>query len=1109
MTHFSKVHQFHSGTALGDAVTNDMLEMQSALHSAGFQSEIFAEHIAPSLKTHIRPISDYPGDTSSLLIVHHSMGFDRFDTVVGLPDRKILRYHNITPAHFFSNAILQTYSLLGRIQLREYLRHIEFAVADSEYNLAELLRVGYKYTAVLPIFFNRHRLLRQEPDSSVYRNFRQTFNLLFVGRISPNKKQDDLIRIFERYYRVHNKASRLILVGSWDGNEEYAQDIRSEIKARGLDQVIVLTGAINLSQLVAYYRSSHIFLSASEHDGFGVPLLEAMTFELPVVAFRAAAVPDTLGHAGVLVEEKDPDLWGEIIEELRRNTAFRQTIVDRQRARLAEFDLERTTATLLDLLNALGTAPVALENVRPTLQIQGPFETSYSLAIVNRNFALALDEEGTFDVSIYCTEGPGDYAPAEQALTDKPKARWLWEKSKMLTAQPDIVIRNLYPPRVHDVPGKMNLLYFAWEDSLLPDDWVQNFNRWLHAILAPSRHVEKAMRNSGVRIPIYLLHEGVEERFFSLTKESSTTLTDKSFAFLHVSSGFPRKGVDVLLEAFFSEFTASDDVCLIIKTFPNIHNTVGQQLLEWQARTPDPPECIHIDRDIEQDELEKLYQMADCMVYPTRAEGFGLPIAEAMARRLPVIVTGYGGHMDFCSEDTAFLTDYRLVDSKSHFNLVGSKWAEPNVGQLRALMRFLVEHKDTEIVRQKVDAAYHHISRNFRWSLTAKRCARILSRFMDSKLKPRSRLRLAMVTSWDARCGIAEYSRYLLEALTRKCSDLQVAVLSSPGEGIWARHLIPSRVCWKNPPEGDLKVLRNYVLESGFEIVHFQFNFGFFDLQELGATIDELKRADRKVIITFHRTADTPVSGRVLSLAQIAESLRRADLLLVHNRIDQGRLASFLIEDNVCLLPHGNVVFPIEDRWALRRAIGVSLTPVVGTFGFLLPHKGISELLVAVKKLREEYPNLGLVAQCALHRDDISQQFAETVRKSIEELQLSSCVLLSTQFIDPEEAGLFLQLSDLLVLPYTDTPESASGAVRFALGAGRPVITTNLDIFKDVAAVTYQIPSCHPTDIASGIRTLLRDEDLAQKMAQKAQYYTQTTSWDRIADLYIDLLHAL
>jgi len=217
MAVLTEVHQFHPSTAIGDAITGDMLEIQNVLRHAGFSSEIFTQHVASGLEKFVRPLSQYPAGASSLLLVHHSMGFDGFDDVLRLPGRKLLRYHNITPAHYLPSAHLKRYADLGRRQLAQYVPHIELAIGDSEYNRQELISAGYRYTCSLPILFRPDFLLAQKPDPQRMRALSRHCNLLFVGRICPNKKQDDLLRIFDIYHHRYNPDARLLLVGSWEG----------------------------------------------------------------------------------------------------------------------------------------------------------------------------------------------------------------------------------------------------------------------------------------------------------------------------------------------------------------------------------------------------------------------------------------------------------------------------------------------------------------------------------------------------------------------------------------------------------------------------------------------------------------------------------------------------------------------------------------------------------------------------------------------------------------------------------------------------------------------------------------------------------------------------
>jgi glycosyltransferase involved in cell wall biosynthesis len=1094
---FASVYQFHPGTNVGDAITNDMFQIQQVLRKAGYKSEIFAQHIASGLENRISPIAKYRGEAYSLLIVHHSMGFDSFEEIVKLPSRKILRYHNITPAHFFSSPFFKHYSDKGRQQLRAYRNFVEFAIGDSEYNRSELNELGYKYTASLPICFDGKVLLEQPMNGSLAQALSKTFNLLFVGRIAPNKKQIDLVRIFD-FYRRTNHASRLILAGSWAGCEDYLEELQYTISKLELQASVELPGKISDADLATYYRSAHIFLSASEHEGFCVPLLEAMAFGLPILAFRSTAIPETLGPAGILFDSKEPNLWCEVIEQIRTNPALRKLIVSEQKERLIQFNAERTGERLLHYIRILEDAPEPFENSRPTVQIQGPFESSYSLAVVNRNLALSLDSEGTFDVSLHCTEGPGDYTPNETDLTDKPHSRWLWNKSKLLSRPPDVVIRNVYPPRTHDLPGRVKLLQFAWEDSLIPAEWAEGFNKCLTAIFVPSTHVEKVLRNSGVNVPIHVLRHGVEPYLLESQEDSRDAST---FTFLNVSSGFPRKGIDLLLEAFFTEFRRSDNVRLLLKTFPNVHNQVAKELLRWKNTSSDPPECVHLDADISPRELLNLYREADCLVYPSRAEGFGLPVAEAMAQGIPVIVTNYGGVTDFCNEENAFLVNFDLVGSTSHFKVPGALWANPRISDLKRQMRFLLQNSRSELVRNKVEKAQSLIRESFTWPSVAIDAVSVLKEYVHPGIAPSTRL--ALITSWNTRCGIAEYSRYLIESLKRQCPELQIEVLSSPEEGIWPRNGVRSQVCWDQGPEEDLQILRKRLADGDFQIIHFQYNFGFFRLPQLGKIVRDLKGLGKQVIVTLHRTIELLVNNVSTDLSQISDSLRAADAIVVHTIADQKRLATLGITGNVKVIPQGMIAFSEEGN--SRSELGITFDPIIATFGFLLPHKGLLELIDAIALLRSHYPKIALAAQCALHSDSTSRQFELTVRGRIAELGLDSHVLLSTHFLPEEEAAAFLQLSDLLVLPYSHTSESSSAAVRFALAVGRPVITTRQPIFEDVADLTHQVTSNHPQQLADAIKQILEDKSLSETLKERVRRYHEETSWEKVAKAHLNL----
>lgn len=351
------VHQFTPAVAPGDAISNEIFAIRQMLRTLGYPSEVFAQHVDPALVSVVQSIWQYGGEPGNVLLVHHSLGHETFDKVVSLPDRKILVYHNITPIEFLrDNSVLAGYARTGKEQLIALRDRVEFAFADSEYNRLELEEIGYPATDVLPVTFALPELRSIRPSSRVKRAFRSSRNILFVGRIVPNKRQDDLIRAFSYYYRRIDARSRLVLVGGFEGFEAYQQALVRLADGLGVAGAVVFAGRVSAEDLVAYYQVASVFVSMSEHEGFGVPLLESMLFDVPVMAYRAGAVPYTMGGAGVLFARKEIPLLCEMIHCLIHDRGLRQRVLAVQRARLAELDPERAIRRLVAVVDGLPAA---------------------------------------------------------------------------------------------------------------------------------------------------------------------------------------------------------------------------------------------------------------------------------------------------------------------------------------------------------------------------------------------------------------------------------------------------------------------------------------------------------------------------------------------------------------------------------------------------------------------------------------------------------------------------------------------------------------------------------------------------------------------------------
>ncbi|HSW95086.1 MAG TPA: glycosyltransferase family 4 protein, partial [Patescibacteria group bacterium] len=349
-------HQFAPTLAYGDAVGNDCFELQRLYWSRGVASDLFAAEAKPEVAQFVRPWADLekvPVDGTSLQ-VHISMGNDALWDVAKLPHRKTVVYHNITPAHFFDgvNEHARRYSEIGREQLAEFAKVSELGIADSLYNQKELVRAGFEKTAVVPIIVD-WSAFDIAPDPAILRELSdERTDILAVGQILPQKAVHKVVAAFAKY-RESDPTARLWLVGSHAMSEAYLDQVREAIRSYGLERAATLTGSVPMAALVAYYRGATAFVTLSEHEGFCVPLLEAMRAGLPVVASDAGAIPDTLGDAGILLSGTDPDTVAAALERTVRDAALRKDLIARGRRHLLSFTPE---AVADDLDRALALA---------------------------------------------------------------------------------------------------------------------------------------------------------------------------------------------------------------------------------------------------------------------------------------------------------------------------------------------------------------------------------------------------------------------------------------------------------------------------------------------------------------------------------------------------------------------------------------------------------------------------------------------------------------------------------------------------------------------------------------------------------------------------------
>ena len=366
-----RVHQVLATLGYGDAIGHEVLGIQRVLRTAGYESEIFVETSDPRLEHLTQDYREMVGAVSpdDILIHHFSIGSRASRVAYALPGRMVLVYHNITPPEYFIGVhkLLVKLCFHGRRELRAYIDRCELALGDSEYNRQEIDALGFRQTGVLPVVPGFAHL-DLPSDRAVAAGFDdQWTNILFVGRLVPNKKFEDVIRAFHAYRTRHNPRSRLLLVGSYSGFETYLAMLQG-LRARLGTPDVHFLGHVSDEELTAIYDVADLFLCASEHEGFCVPLIEAFYKRVPVLAYASTAVPTTMDGGGVLYETKDPLEVARLMEAVLDSREVEEAILASQDAALARLRGKDFAATLLGFVERVSAAPP-----RPAPQVAWDF----------------------------------------------------------------------------------------------------------------------------------------------------------------------------------------------------------------------------------------------------------------------------------------------------------------------------------------------------------------------------------------------------------------------------------------------------------------------------------------------------------------------------------------------------------------------------------------------------------------------------------------------------------------------------------------------------------------------------------------------------------------
>jgi glycosyltransferase involved in cell wall biosynthesis len=732
-----------------------------------------------------------------------------------------------------------------------------------------------------------------------------------------------------------------------------------------------------------------------------------------------------------------------------------------------------------------------------TVFFDGVFKGDYSLAIVNRHLAQALIDLG---VNLTChTAEDGWQSDARLAAATDIMRRMRDDYPFKETF--DIHLRNTWPAVTHNMLGRKNAyVAFAWEELEFPQYLVDRFNRDLDLVTVISNFVRDSFERSGVTIPVDVTGNGCDHLTAGADDVPLPLPENGRRRILHVSSCFPRKGVDVLVEAYLRSFRADDPVELVIKTFPNPNNILASVLAEKRDRLAKAPPITVIEQHYDPAQLRALYRSAAMLVAPSRGEGFGLPLVEAMLLDIPVVTTNYSGQLDFCRPQTAWLVDCHMSASQAHVAGSHSLWAEPSVEHLGIQMRAVLNRPDE--ARSKTEKAKSLLKTHFSWKSVALRTLAALAKPASAAAEARQDWSIDLISSWQQQCGIATYSQHLYGT----------PALAGRIDHIFARRIMDDALPEASSHTGeamprsmsrlwgyDLASLNRLAgrLEQGrADVLWMQHHPGHFSAPDMELLVQPISATGHRLrVLTMHSVKEALRGGSL-------DWARAFDMVFVHSADDAAALSA-AGHPNPIVMPHG-VLQPPEDAPAPDASHFT-----IGSFGFLMPHKNIDRLVLAFAEALNYEPRLRLKLFNCVVPNDQSRATRAAIENLIEYLGIADNVTARFDFVPELELRHELMTCDLLAFLYGHSTETATGAARIAMSVNRPLLCSRSPVLRDLWPISHVVKSTEIDCLAEALLSLAQNPSLLSLLDRDRSQAVHWYSYPRTAARHVTAIEKM
>nr|WP_315105513.1 glycosyltransferase [uncultured Campylobacter sp.] len=734
------------------------------------------------------------------------------------------------------------------------------------------------------------------------------------------------------------------------------------------------------------------------------------------------------------------------------------------------------------------------------LTVIGSISGHYSLAAINRNIVFRLlgkvknvfvicYHENYFDKIEDIAITKDEYETLRSIVPDK--------NAHPKRSDDKIAIYHHYPliEDVHEGYG-FEIAVFFWEESRIPQRTIEILNSKYKGILVSTFFIKKILIDNGCYTPIKVADIPLKmPPEPSVLQENSEQ--KREIKLFHISSCLPRKGADVLLRAFNEVCKkAKFELSLTIKSFPNPHNSVTEQIELLVDKKYQSKIRVILNEDLTALDVANLYEQCDIVVLPTRGEGLNMPAIEGVHYEKPVISTDYSGQCEFLDGSCEFI-GYKFAPAVTHFNLNYSFWAEPSVKDLGEKI-IKVSEQILQNRAPNIEPLKHKVDEMMFGEKNALNFISSISHLKSFKNEP-SELKIAYFSTYNAVCGIAEYSKYLTDELTRAGANLEIYTWSEQ------KRAKESNLSKENDEIKVFEIEREKLLsglETDANIIWLQHHFTFFEIDEkLKSDVAALKSQGKICFITLHATKQILNYPRQTQ-QNWHDTLYEFDRVFVHSIDDLNTLRLLGLADNVTLVPHGTQNLAPEQN--KRKETDGKFK--VGFFGLLFAHKNLPVLLQAFAKFSQNTDAKLIIISPVANADGEAE--LQRCRKLCEKLNLDEKVEWNTEFLPIEEVNKKLSDCDVIVLPYGQTDEGASGAARIALSACKNVIVTPSRIFSEMKNVTIKTDGFNDWHILEQLEKVKNSEIDAKIYDERAKWLSEN-SWSSIARLYLRIFRAV